>query len=90
VPPRPFPDDPIPQLKRDAASALAPLLAGWNANDIGVIIGADQPRVSDIKRGKLERFSLETLIRFLHRMDQRVTLQITPRPPRLGSPRENE
>ena len=68
--------DPIPELKRLAAAALVPLLGG-NANDVAAVIGTDQPRISDIRRGKLDRFSLETLIRYLTRLRCRVTLDIT-------------
>jgi hypothetical protein len=71
--------DPIPDLKRRAAAALVPLLQG-NAHDVAAGIGTDQPRISDLRRGKLERFSLETLIRYLVRSRQRVELQITPEP----------
>jgi hypothetical protein len=79
--------DPIPELKRDAAAALVELLEGWNAYDVAVIMGTDEPRVSDIRRGKLQRFSLEMLIRYLTRLRRRVTLQIVeasppPRPRR--------
>jgi predicted XRE-type DNA-binding protein len=55
---------------------LAPLLQG-NAHDLAAVIGTDQPRVSDIRRGKLDRFSLETLIRYLVRLRCRVELKIT-------------
>ena len=72
--------DPIPQLKRDAAAALVALLDGWNAQDVAVLIGTDQPRISDLRRGKLERFSLETLIRYLARFRRRVELLITVEP----------
>ena len=65
--------DPIPDLKRQAAAALVPLLTG-NADDVAAVIGTDQPRISDIRRGKLDRFSLETLIRFLTRLRCRVAL----------------
>jgi hypothetical protein len=76
---RVYPNDPIPQLKRDAARALVPLLDDWNAHVVAHQMGTDQPRVSDIKRGKLDRFSLEALIRFLDRLGQSVELKITPR-----------
>ena len=72
--------DPIPQLKRDAAAALVALLDGWNAQDGAVLIGTDQPRISDLRRGNLERFSLETLIRYLARFRRRVQLLITVEP----------
>lgn len=69
--------DPIPQLKRDAAAAVVALIDGWNAHDVASVMGTDQPRISDLRRDKLDRFSLETLIRFLDRLHQRVELQIS-------------
>ena len=72
--------DPIPELKRQSAAALVPLLERWNAHYIASFIGTDQPRISDILRGKLSRFSMETLIRYLTRLQHRVELQISPLP----------
>lgn len=71
--------DPIPQLKRQAGAALAELLARWSAHDVAVLIGTDARRVMEIRRGKLDRFSLETLIRFLARLGERVELRINKR-----------
>jgi predicted XRE-type DNA-binding protein len=71
--------DPIPQLKRDAAAELAKLLAQWSAHDVARLICTDAPRVMEIRRGKLDRFSLETLIRYLTRLGHRVELRITER-----------
>jgi hypothetical protein len=67
--------DPIPELKRQAGAELAVLLAGWNADDIAALIGTDRARISELRRGKLERFSLEALIRFLTRLGRRVELR---------------
>ena len=72
--------DPIPQLKRDACAQLAPLLAGWNAHDIAAVLGTQQARVSDLNRGKLDRFSLETLLRFVARLNSVPTLIFEERP----------
>ena len=72
--------DPIPELKRQVAAELATLSAGWNADDIAAMIGTDRPRISEIRRGKLDRFSLETLIRYVTRLSRRVTLTIEPVP----------
>jgi predicted XRE-type DNA-binding protein len=77
--PRP---DPIPELKREAAAALAELLAQWSAHDVAAYIGTDAQRVMEIRRGKLDRFSLETLIRYLTRLHQRVELRIGREPTR--------
>jgi predicted XRE-type DNA-binding protein len=69
--------DPIPALKRQLGTELARLLAGWNADDIAVVIGTDRPRISELRRGKLARFSLETLIRYLARLGHRVDVSVT-------------
>jgi predicted XRE-type DNA-binding protein len=69
--------DPIPPLKRQLGQALAELLKGGNADDIASFIGTDQPRVSELSRGKLTRFSLETLIRYLERLDHGVDITVT-------------
>jgi predicted XRE-type DNA-binding protein len=78
--------DPIPELKRQAARELAKLLEGWNAHFVAPMIGTDQPRISDIRHGRLKRFSLETLIRYITRMKMRVELRVVeppfPRKPR--------
>lgn len=70
-------DDPIPQLKRDAGAWLAALLASWNADDAAYVLGTDRSRVAELRRGKLDRFSLETLIRYLARLRKRVELRVT-------------
>ena len=72
--------DPIPALKQQLGTELARLLAGWNADDIAVLIGTDRARISELRRGKLDRFSLETLIRYLTRLRQRVDLTVSPVP----------
>ncbi|HEY4216019.1 MAG TPA: XRE family transcriptional regulator [Gemmatimonadaceae bacterium] len=70
--------DPVPDLKQHAGALLAPLLEGWNADDVAALIGTDRPRISELRRGKLDRFSLETLIRYLTRLGVRVELHATP------------
>jgi hypothetical protein len=78
--------DPIPDLKRQAGAELARLVAHWNGDDIGALIGTDRARIAELRRGKLDRFSLETLIRFLTRLRMRVELSITaPEPIRRRS-----
>ena len=69
--------DPIPALKQQLGAELARLLVGWNADDVAVLIGTDRPRISELRRGKLDRFSLETLIRYLARLQYRVDIGVT-------------
>jgi predicted XRE-type DNA-binding protein len=44
------------------------------------ILGVAQPDVSDLVRGRLSRFSMERLERFLNALDLEVRIQIGPRP----------
>jgi predicted XRE-type DNA-binding protein len=69
--------DPIPALKRQLGAELARALDGWRAADICDRIGTDPPRISDLRRGRLARFSLETLIRYMTRLRRRVDLIVT-------------
>ena len=44
------------------------------------LFGVTQPDVSDLTRGKLARFSMERLERFLNALDLEIRIQIGPRP----------
>ena len=44
------------------------------------ILGAAQPDVSDLVRGKVSRFSMERLARFLNALDMEIRIQVGPRP----------
>lgn len=44
------------------------------------LFGARQPDVSDLVRGRLGRFSMERLERFLNALDMEVRIQVGPRP----------
>ena len=74
-------DDPIPDLKRQLGSELSAHVTGWNGDDIGSVLGTDRSRIADLRNGKLDRFSLETLIRFATRLRLHVELK-TSAPPR--------
>lgn len=68
--------DPIPELKRQLAAALARAIAGWTPGELIYRMRIDQPRVSDVWRGQLERISAERLIRWLSGMGYRVELTV--------------
>jgi predicted XRE-type DNA-binding protein len=65
--------DLIIQLRKRLA-ALGETQAEWAA-----ILGVSQPRVSDLLRGKIERFSVDTLIGFLGRTGAEVRLTVHSR-----------
>lgn len=44
------------------------------------LLGTTQPKVSDLVAGKLSRFSMERLIRFLNALDRDVQINVSPKP----------
>ena len=69
-------EDPIPALKRQLAQLVVARVRGWSQADAAFFLGTDQPRLSDLRRGRLERFSLEQLIRFVSRVDGDVVIRV--------------
>lgn len=69
--------DPILSLKSELARAVVAALDGWSQSQAAALLDTDQPRVSDLRRDRLARFSLEQLIRFAARMGADVNLGIT-------------
>lgn len=45
------------------------------------VLGIQQPDVSDLIRGRLSRFSIPRLERFINALDLEIRIQIGPRPP---------
>ena len=74
------PVDPIATLKRQAGSLLAELVRNGNVDDLGALLCTDRSRIADLRRGRLERFSLETLLRFLIRAGMRIELRAVRAP----------
>ena len=69
-------NDPIPALKRDAVAHLADFLRHGNGDGLASLLGTDRFRIADLRRGRLTRFSLETLLRFLVRAGLLVELRV--------------
>ena len=53
---------------------------GLTQSEAAGLLGVKQPDVSDLMRGKLARFSMERLERFLNALDMEVRIQVGPRP----------
>jgi predicted XRE-type DNA-binding protein len=68
--------DPIPALKQHIAASLVERLDGWTQPMAAELLRTDQPRVSDLRRGKLDRLSLEQLVRFASRLRATVSIDI--------------
>ncbi len=54
---------------------------GLTQVDAATLLGIQQPDVSDLMRGKLSRFSIARLERFLNALDLEIRIQVGPRPP---------
>jgi predicted XRE-type DNA-binding protein len=59
---------------------------GWTQQQAALQFGVTQPRISDLKRGKIDRFSIDMLVRMLSRAGLRVEFRILPRTFRQGFP----
>jgi len=68
--------DPVPELKRELAAELVRVIEGWNRANVAVLMHTDPARVSDLRQGRLDRFSVESLVRFLARMRHHVQVTI--------------
>ena len=49
---------------------------GWTQTRAAQVLGVDQPRVSDLVRGRLSRFSIEALLGFLKRLDVKMSVEL--------------
>jgi predicted XRE-type DNA-binding protein len=48
----------------------------WSQPEVAKMLGISQPRVSDLVRGKLSKFSLEMLLGFFERMSEEVRIEV--------------
>lgn len=68
--------------KAELARVIRKLLKerGLNQREAAVLLEVAQPDISDLTRGKLARFSMERLERFLNALDMDVRIQVGPKP----------
>lgn len=59
------------------ARAVVDALDGWSQEYAAAFLWTDQPRMSDLRSGRLGRFSLEQLIRFASRIGGDVSVTVT-------------
>jgi predicted XRE-type DNA-binding protein len=85
-----LPVDPIPPLKQQLAQLLVKRLDGWSGEMAAELLGTDQPRVSDLRNGRLQRFSLDRLVRFAARVGGDITLDVAWRRKHYIGPRTGD
>lgn len=57
---------------------------GWTQTEAAARCGVTQPRMNDLLRGRLSRFSLDALVNIASALGQRVRLEVGPRDVRRG------
>lgn len=70
------------QLRSDLMVELRKLLAARGVTQVQAarLLGVSQPRVSDLYRGKIDRFSVDTLIKLLGKAGAEVSLKVRSKP----------
>jgi predicted XRE-type DNA-binding protein len=69
-------DDPIPGLKEQLRQSILAEIGLINQLAAACMLGVDEARMSNLEHGRIERFSLQKLIRLLARINRRVTLTV--------------
>lgn len=69
----------IEHYKQKLANEIASHVSKWEINqkEMGKRMGLTQPRVNDLLTFKLERFSLDSLIKIAHELNFKTGLKIT-------------
>lgn len=53
---------------------------GLTQEQAGAILGLPQPKVSDLVRGHLDKFTIDRLMRYMCKLDYDVTISFKPKP----------
>lgn len=78
-------DDPIPGLKEQLRQSILAEIGLMDQLGAARMLGVDEARMSNLLHGRLDRFSLQRLIRVLAQINRRVDLSVVavgplPRP----------
>lgn len=76
-----LPDAPELLAKADLAIEIGRVLdeRGLSQSEAARLLRTSQPRISDLRRGWLEGFTLDRLVRFLNALDQDVEMRVRPK-----------
>lgn len=66
------------QMRSRLMMALEDIIAerGLSQKEAAKILGVSQPRISDLVRGRIEKFSLDALVQMLHQAGYTVSLTL--------------
>ncbi len=65
--------------KSDLALKILDIIQGRNLTqaEASIVIGAKQPDISKLKKGKLDGFTIDRLVQFLLKLDRKVEIRVT-------------
>lgn len=49
---------------------------GWSQKELAVMLGTNQPRVSNMFNYQIDKFSLDTLFKYVYDLDIKVEVQL--------------
>ena len=49
---------------------------GWSQDEAAKFLDVKQPRISEINKLRIDKFSVEKLAKLLHRLDKRISLSV--------------
>ncbi|EGT0656872.1 XRE family transcriptional regulator [Proteus mirabilis] len=67
----------IREMKNQLLARITEKIKGKNQKDISQILGVSQPRVSDLKNARLDKFSLSQLIVYLNKLGVECNILMT-------------
>ena len=70
-------EPPIPAIKRQLAEAIVEVANQTNFFVAATCLGIGNARLSDLRRGRVDRFTIDWLIKILAKVDRRVDVSIT-------------
>ncbi len=68
--------DPLPALKGQLGRAIVTATSGFSQWEAASFLETDQARISELKRGRVEKFTLDRLVTHLCRLDYDVTIEV--------------
>ena len=76
-----FPGAGTELVKAELATRIATIIEerGLSQTQAAKALGVDQPKVSDLVRGKLKAFSVERLFRFLNALGRDIEIAVRPK-----------
>jgi predicted XRE-type DNA-binding protein len=79
--------DPDQELKAQLARALCDILEAWPQANAAALAHLHESEISRLRNNKLERFSVERLIRLIAAFGYDIGVELKPIPRRFASPR---